>query len=138
MKPQSHSNPEDQARVPGNEIAPDPSKTGQSEPIDRYKGSTPGPWDAICDSPRAPSRQRMALVATDVGTRAADFTGSGKTYAADCANARLAADAPMLLAQRNELLAKLEELTGQCEDCGYAENYTPSARALIARIKESS
>ena len=32
VKTQSHSNPEDQARVPGNEIANHPSKTGQSEP----------------------------------------------------------------------------------------------------------
>jgi hypothetical protein len=59
---------------------------------------SPGPWIDIIDSPKA--RNPMALVATShkgSASRAIDCTNSGKSYAVDCANAKLVAAAPDLL-----------------------------------------
>lgn len=58
---------------------------------------TPGPWRAILDKPQTQKQTRMAMVATPEGRTSIDCTGSGATYAADCANARLIAAAPDLL-----------------------------------------
>lgn len=56
---------------------------------------TPPPWTAQCDKAGKPGA--MALVVTSAKgarCRAIDCTGSGETYAEDCANARLIATAP--------------------------------------------
>ena len=62
---------------------------------------TPGPWIARCD--RHSASNRMALVITTASSaskrvQAIDCTGSAESYGGDCANARLIAAAPELLA----------------------------------------
>lgn len=91
--------------------------------MSKYDGSTPGPWS-------------QDTVGTDEGiiirrgrTRVAEvrFT-AGEMIEREIADARLICDAPMLLAQRNELLAALEHIS---KADGSSWNYDE----LIARVK---
>ncbi len=61
---------------------------------------TPGPWADVSDDPKARHEsRRMALVSTSyAGGQAIDCTRSGKSFAEDCANARLVAASPDMLA----------------------------------------
>lgn len=69
---------------------------------------TPGPWTAILDHHRVHKRKRMAMVSTSHGRIAIDATNSGATYADDCANARLIAAAPELLAALKQIVDGVE------------------------------
>ena len=97
MKPQSYSNPEDQAPVPGNEIANHPSETGQSEPSRKYDGHTPGPWRIY----RGGLEGNISMVA-DLESDTYVVV-EGYVLGDPLKDAALIADAPLLLQQRDEL-----------------------------------
>ncbi len=67
---------------------------------------SPEPWQVLNDRPLV--RNRMALVSTPNAVRAIDFTGSGESFAQDCANARLGAAAHDLL----KALKHIERIAG--------------------------
>lgn len=78
------------------------------------QGHTPGPWAAILDGRSKPKQgmmiHKMALVRTISGHTCIDATGSGADYAEDCANARLIASAPDLLADRDALREQIKRI----------------------------
>lgn len=71
---------------------------------------TPAPWNAHCDGPD--SERRMAIVVTSFGFEFIECTKSGKDYTESCANARLCAAAPELLAALREAMAAIRTFHG--------------------------
>jgi hypothetical protein len=99
----------------------------------KYEGHTPGPWRAEqLDGAAGPNERPWVRGATGYAALAC-----GDTQAEAVANARLIADAPKLLRQRDELLealrAMLSEFVGPYEG-GYAS--ATKALATIAGIEE--
>jgi hypothetical protein len=66
---------------------------------------TPGPWVAHCDDPRSKNGMALVVAHKGRGTMSIDATRSGASFAEDCANARLIAAAPDLLAALKTLAA---------------------------------
>jgi hypothetical protein len=90
---------------------------------------TPGPWIVQLDRSTKGKAPRMALVVAG-GRAAIDCTGSGKDFNQDCANAKLIAAAP-------DLLAFVMELASGCN--ATTRDLPPSirrdAKALIAKAQ---
>lgn len=100
---------------------------------------SPAPWRPLLDHPRTGPRKRMALVNTSNGRTSIDFTGSGEDYAQDCANARLGAQAPELLAALKAIARiKIDEHDDSCAWCTGTEGTKKAigiAKAAIAKVK---
>lgn len=90
---------------------------------------SPGPWKAATDHHRTNKRKRMALVATTNGRMSIDCTESDETYAPDCANARLIAEAPAMAA----LLARLVYIWPQIADPAI-DGLATEAQTLLGRL----
>ena len=96
---------------------------------------TSGPWSIRLDKPS--DKYRMALVVTTASSaraKAINCTCSGDSYAADCANARLIAAAPDLVAALERAIIELQAMSGW-------DKLTPTmiqARAALKRAKEGA
>lgn len=97
---------------------------------------SPGPWTPHFDDPRKKKSNAqmggpMALVATPNGRTSIDVTGSGRNFEEDCANARLIAAAP-------ELLASLRKLLQWQAETRFAvpRIYLEEARAAVAKTEK--
>jgi hypothetical protein len=93
---------------------------------------TPGPWIVQLDRSTKGKAPRMALVVAG-GRAAIDCTGSGKDFNQDCANAKLIAAAPDLLAA---LVAVLEiEDRDEFVPLTELDKAWTAARAAIAKAQ---
>jgi hypothetical protein len=96
---------------------------------------TPGPWVAHCDDPRSKNGMALVVAHKGRGTMSIDATRSGASFAEDCANARLIAAAPDLLAALREIVraewttVSLQGMTPQ------HRARLESARAAIAKAE---
>lgn len=82
--------------------------------------------------------KESALVITDNGDMAADFTRSGRNHKQDVANATLAAAAPELYAALDSLLGRINECDA-AEEIDYGDtSYTDTARAALAKARGES
>jgi hypothetical protein len=91
---------------------------------------TPGPWIVQLDRSTKGKAPRMALVVAG-GRAAIDCTGSGKDFNQDCANAKLIAAAP-------DLLACLKDWVNDFADClegGEENELVKFSRAAIAKAQ---